>query len=109
MEQLEARLRQMEAALQATVQQAQAAEARALAAEQVAAAATAAQRAGTGQTRTAVSTASTELIDTKLLSKPKVFNGNAEEWASWSFKMTAYLGFWTRILPKRLLTRSPCR
>ena len=31
-------------------------------------------------------------MDTKLLTKPKAFGSNEEEWPSSSFKMMAYLG-----------------
>ena len=33
-----------------------------------------------------------ELVDTKLLTKPRPFGGKEEEWGSWSFKMLAYVG-----------------
>ena len=33
-----------------------------------------------------------ELVDAKLLSKPKVFGGKEDEWAQWAFKMLAYVG-----------------
>ena len=33
-----------------------------------------------------------ELVDTKLLTKPRPFGGKEEEWGSWSFKMLAYIG-----------------
>ena len=67
--------------------QAQAAEQRAAAAEQRAAAAE--RAAGAGSPAAA---AAADLVDTKLLSKPKSFSGNQDEWAGWSFKMLAYLG-----------------
>ena len=33
-----------------------------------------------------------ELVDTKLLTKPRPCGGKEEEWGSWSFKMLAYVG-----------------
>ena len=32
-----------------------------------------------------------ELVDTKLLTKPRSFGGKEEEWGSWSFNMLAYV------------------
>ena len=33
-----------------------------------------------------------EIVDTRLLSKPKNFNGKLDEWIPWAFKIRAYLG-----------------
>jgi hypothetical protein len=33
-----------------------------------------------------------DLVDTRLLTKPKAFGGQEAEWAGWSFKMLAYIG-----------------
>ncbi len=33
-----------------------------------------------------------DLVDTRLLTKPRAFGGQEAEWAGWSFKMLAYIG-----------------
>ncbi len=34
----------------------------------------------------------TEIVDIRLLSKPKNFSGKHDEWAAWAFKIKTYLG-----------------
>ncbi|CAK0906965.1 unnamed protein product, partial [Prorocentrum cordatum] len=78
----------LEGALQAAEQRVQAAEERALAAESAAASAGAAASRPVAAARAAPQ----DLVDTRLLAKPKAFGGNEDEWPGWSFKMLAYLG-----------------
>ncbi|CAK0873283.1 unnamed protein product, partial [Prorocentrum cordatum] len=78
----------LEGALQAAEQRVQAAEERALAAESAAASAGAAVNRPVAAARAAPQ----DLVDTRLLAKPKAFGGSEDEWPGWSFKMLAYLG-----------------
>ena len=105
MEALEQRFQQLELALAASQQQAQAAEARAQAAEDAAnAAAAAAAAPRTGDVEAVGSRAlPSELIDTRLLAKPKAFGGIEEDWPAWSFKMMAYLSALDHTMTEELL------
>jgi DNA-binding protein YbaB len=47
-----------------------------------------------------------ELVDTKLLTKPRPFGGKEEEWGSWSFKMLAYIGALDGEMLKELMAAS---
>ena len=47
-----------------------------------------------------------ELVDTKLLTKPRSFGGKEEEWGSWSFKMLAYVGALDGEMLKELMAAS---
>ncbi|CAK0902772.1 unnamed protein product [Prorocentrum cordatum] len=88
MEEIERRFQALEGALQAAEQRVQAAEERALAAESAAASAGAAVNRPVAAARAAPQ----DLVDTRLLAKPKAFGGSEDEWPGWSFKMLAYLG-----------------
>ncbi|CAK0858488.1 unnamed protein product [Prorocentrum cordatum] len=88
MEEIERRFQALEGALQAAEQRVQAAEERALAAESAAASAGAAASRPVAAARAAPQ----DLVDTRLLAKPKAFGGSEDEWPGWSFKMLAYLG-----------------
>ncbi len=87
------RLQVLENAVTAGAQQVTSAEHRAAAAEARVDAVEIAPRARTTKVPGAAAyNAPQELVDTKLLTKPKAFGSNEEEWPSWSFKMMAYLG-----------------
>jgi hypothetical protein len=87
------RLQVLENAVTAGAQQVASAEHRAAAAEARVDAVEAASQARTTKVPGAAAyNAPQELVDTKLLTKPKAFGSNEEEWPSWSFKMMAYLG-----------------
>ncbi|CAK0814821.1 unnamed protein product, partial [Prorocentrum cordatum] len=88
MEEIERRFQALEGALQAAEQRVQAAEERALAAESAAASAGAAASRPVAAARAAPQ----DLVDTRLLAKPKAFGGSEDERPGWSFKMLAYLG-----------------
>ena len=70
---------------------AQQAEVRATAIETTLAAATPTSPVHRRGAAAAAPTGQNDLVDTRLLSKPKPFNGSVDEWAGWAFKMLAYL------------------
>ncbi len=93
--QLQARMQQMarvahqaEVRAQQSEARAQQAEARVLQVDTQLAAADAAR---------AVDPPKPDIVDTRLLSKPKNFNGWKNEWVSWAFKMRPTLARWTEL------------
>ena len=90
---LQGQMQQLQAQMQQMMQVAQATETRARQAETQLAAAAAARP---------VDAQRTEIVDTRLLSKPKNFNGKQDEWVAWAFKLRAYLGALGGVLLKEI-------
>jgi hypothetical protein len=85
---MEERFNQMESLLQHTVTALQNSEARALASEQRVTALEASSSSSSAPAP--ATTATSSLVDMRVLGKPSSFSGDRESWRSWSFTMKAF-------------------